>query len=289
MEGQTLYAGFILIMTTGLFMGFLHSIMPCEDKAIFVFYVFGVARDWKQAFRILVFYSAGFMFMNVTLGTLVSFFSGLFSKYLIQTEGRFIMNGIAAFSLIFSGGLMLFRLRKHKYLPHSDQLQELSQNIGLLRKRKRTAFLLGILAAIPPCIVETAVYILGIGYSATYGWGNGVWVFFFFSLGTFIGLIPFTFMGTIHGRLDKSLKSNSFLKIKEKVQNINIITSKTNNIEEDKENLGPQENEDLSKTKRNISKIELFSAYFLIFMGMVFLILAILKYDLLIVNINDYV
>ena len=45
-----------------------------------------------------------------------------------------------------------------KSMPQGDTPQELIENLPTLRSRKRTSFLLGILAGIPPCIFEIEIY-----------------------------------------------------------------------------------------------------------------------------------
>jgi len=297
---ESSYGGFVLISWTGIFLGFLHSIMPCEDKAIFCFYAFGVARDWKQALRIVNFYGLGLMIMNLAIGTILTYFAAMVGPFLQETIGVFVINGLASLSLIISGIIMLYQIKKNKYLPHASQLQDLTEGLGHLQSRKRTAFILGLLAGIPPCIFEIAVYLHGITLSTTYGWGNGVWVFFFFGIGTWIGLIPLAILGTMSGRLSKWLRGSSFRRIRDKFKTVkekNLSIRPKSENQDGKDGKDSKRNEASSKErhsndvitkpvknqkekhKKNYSKIEIYSAIILILLGIVFLVLAILQID----------
>jgi sulfite exporter TauE/SafE len=274
-------AGFFLILWTGLMLGFLHSIMPCEDKAILIFFAFGVARDRKQAFRIVNYYGFGLFLMNLIIGTIITYFGALLG-YNVNIN-RNILTGIMAIALIISGIIMLSRLQKQAYWPHSDQLQEITEGLSTLRSRKRTAFLLGMLAGIPPCIFEMAVYISGVSFAVSYGWGNGVWTIFFFGIGTWIGLYPLALVGTVHGKLSKMLRSSSVQKMQDRLR------IKRKEIPSPNADAAPSEISDTSDTSdtsvkkpiSHVSRIEKFSAYSLIMFGIVFLILAIMQIDII--------
>ncbi|MHA1745086.1 MAG: urease accessory protein UreH domain-containing protein, partial [Promethearchaeota archaeon] len=274
-------AGFFLILWTGLMLGFLHSIMPCEDKAILIFFAFGVARDRKQAFRIVNYYGFGLFLMNLIIGTIITYFGALLG-YNVNIN-RNILTGIAAIALIISGIVMLFRLKKQAYWPHSDQLQEITEGLSTLRSRKRTAFLLGMLAGIPPCIFEMAVYISGVSFAVSYGWGNGVWTIFFFGIGTWIGLYPLALVGTVHGKLSKMLRSSSVQKMQDRLRFKRKETSSPAADAIPSEISESSEPSDIAEKKpvSTVSRIEKLSAYSLIMFGIVFLILAILQIDII--------
>lgn len=309
-------AGFSLIIWTGLFLGFLHSIMPCEEKAVFCFYAFGVARDWRQAFRIVNFYGAGLFVVNFLIGGIITYVGAIFGAFISIEEFRFVWNGIAAGVLILSGTIMLIQLKKKRYFPHSDQFQELSESLTTLRSRKRTAFLLGMLAAIPPCIFETAVYLQAISISVNYGWGNGTWTVFFFGIGTWLGLYPLTLVGTASGKISKVLKGSMMNRLQERMNgqtnesramDSGISTEQNNSIDldlnEEKDethstpnitlNVGPSysskyttDPEKEKKKKKAIrrskySRLEMFSAWTMIVFGVVFLLLAFFRVDII--------
>ncbi|WP_371805786.1 urease accessory protein UreH domain-containing protein [Candidatus Lokiarchaeum ossiferum] len=263
--------GFFFIIWTGFFLGVLHTIMPCEDKFVFCFYAFGVARDWKQAFRIVNFYGAGLFIMNLILGTIITWFS----KILVETFSNIepaIWNYLVAFSLTLSGIIMIYQIRKKTYWPHSDQFQELTESISTLRAKKRTALLLGLLAGIPPCIFELGVYFEAAFLAGNYGWGNGVWIIFFFGIGTWLGLYPLVFIGTMSGKLSKSMKNSSIQRLQQKIKN--KIRRQKKVVDEESEDI--LEKDEIS----SYSKLEYFSAWSLIGIGGVFLLFGIFKVEL---------
>jgi sulfite exporter TauE/SafE len=259
----------ILVFWTGIFLGILHTIMPCEDKAIFCFYAFGVSRDWKQAFRILNLYGLGLFLMNFIIGVIISYFAAAVGTFFRTIINPYIFNMVGAASLIISGIVMIAQLHKNRYYPHIDQLQELGENLPNLRSRKRTAFLLGLLAGIPPCIFEIAIYLQAINISVIYGWGNGALVLFFFGIGTWLGLIPLAVLGSASGRLSKFIQQNILQR-----QNRTRILGKEEN--QDKDPKGTEDSKETKEKSKSLAsyKIEIVSAIALIVLGVIFLILA---------------
>ncbi len=288
--------GFSLILWTGLFFGILHTIIPCNEKFVFCFYAFGVARDWKQAFRIVNFYGAGLMLMNLLIGGTVSYIGAVVSSFFdVHEDFRFVWNGISGFVLILSGTIMFIQLKRKKYWPHTDQFQELTENLGTLKSRKRTSFLLGMLAGIPPCLFEMAIYGWAITFSASYGWGNGTWTVFFYGIGTWLGLYPLALLVSAGGKLSKAFKGSTLQRMQEKMGMRKTETSPIEKVEiaEEAENdanssvidstTKPDSSNKKKKKKGHTrsSLIELLSAWALILLGILFLFLAFFKIDIL--------
>ena len=266
---------FSLAVWSGFFLGLLHTLMPCEDKFIFCFYAFGVSRDWKQAFRIVNFYGFGLFLTNLIIGTILSYISSILGQTLLENldRYRYLINALSGIFLIISGLIMIFQIMKKKYWPHSDQLQELIENLPTLRSRKRTGFLLGVLAGIPPCIFEIGIYTYASLTSATNGWGNGVWIVFFFGIGTWLGLIPLAILGTMSGKISKYFQKTSFTRFNfkfKKKKEIDPLESEANN-----------DNINDSEQKISIFNLEILSAGFMVAVGVVFLILAILNINII--------
>jgi len=266
---------FSLAVWSGFFLGLLHTLMPCEDKFIFCFYAFGVSRDWKQAFRIVNFYGFGLFLTNLIIGTILSYISSILGQTLLENidRYRYLINALSGLFLIISGVIMLYQILKKKYRPHSDQLQELIENLPTLRSRKRTGFLLGVLAGIPPCIFEIGIYTYASLTSISNGWGNGVWIVFFFGIGTWLGLIPLAILGTMSGKVSKFLQKTSFTRLNfkfKKKKEIDPLESETDDdIITD------------SEQKFSIFNLEILSAAFMVTMGIVFFILAILNINII--------
>ncbi len=56
-----------IIFLPAFLLGLLHTAMPCEDKALFCFYSFGVTKDPKSSLFILILYGLGLMTANLTI------------------------------------------------------------------------------------------------------------------------------------------------------------------------------------------------------------------------------
>lgn len=281
------YPGFAIMAGTGILLGILHTIMPCEDKFIFCFYAFGVAKDGKQAIRILNFYGLGLLIMNLIIGTTLSYIAAIFGH--VFTENlRNLWIYIGSLSMILSGIIMLIQLKRRKYWPHSEQLLELTDNLPRLKKRKRTSFLLGMLAGIPPCVFEIAVYSIAIAVGGRYGWGNGTWITFFFGIGTWIGLYPLAIFGTMGGKLSQMLKTTSFRRLKARLSRKAAVTSSSKSNKNAIKNQDPEEDYENKQIQPEVAEevkhpkpfVEFFSGAFLILLGMIILILSLLDIDL---------
>jgi len=273
------YGPFTFVLWTGFFLGILHTIMPCEDKFIFCFYAFGVSRDWKQAFRIVNFYGFGLFLTNFIIGAIISYVSSILGLTLLENLNGYLINALSGITLIISGLIMIFQIRRKKYWPHSEQLQELIENLPTLRSRKRTSFLLGILAGIPPCIFEIAIYTHASILSIEYGWGNGVWTVFFFGIGTWLGLIPLALLGTMSGRISKFIQKTSFARFQFK-SNLMKKKDKIENLEAKTEDIDDEDKESSQKL-RNDYRIEIVSSGLMIAIGILFLFFAYFKIDII--------
>ncbi|MHA1766153.1 MAG: urease accessory protein UreH domain-containing protein [Promethearchaeota archaeon] len=271
------YGPFAFVIWTGFFLGILHTIMPCEDKFIFCFYAFGVSRDWKQAFRIVNFYGFGLFLTNFIIGAILSYISSILGLTLLENFNGYFINALSGITLIISGIIMIFQLKKNRYWPHSEQLQELIENLPTLRSRKRTGFLLGVLAGIPPCIFEIAIYTHASLLSIEYGWGNGLWTIFFFGIGTWLGLIPLAFLGTMSGGIAKFFQKTSIARFQFKFKH---IKRKNQILNQEQEDLEIDATND-SEKKHNNFKIENISAGLMIIIGVLLVILAWLNVDII--------
>ena len=163
----------LLVFWPSFIFGILHTIMPCEDKAIFVFYSFGVSRDTKHALKILSIYGSGLFSANMLVGTGLSVSAAFMGPILQQSVDRFFWNALSALSFVVAGVYMLIALYKNKYFPHKDQVKDITDGLPSLRRRKRAAFFLGFLAGVPPCVFELTIYTYAMGTSLIYGWLNG--------------------------------------------------------------------------------------------------------------------
>ncbi len=159
--------------------------MPCEDKAIFCFWSFGVSKDWKSSMVMLSIYGAGLMTANVAIGTLASLFSLFFT--FIPTE-NYVNNFFGALVSCIVSVFMLIYIITHHYAPHSKYADELKMDIDW--DRKRTPYVIGVLAGLPPCIFEILIYTQCFTWTLSYGLLSGFLTIVTFSVGTFLGLFP---------------------------------------------------------------------------------------------------
>ena len=57
----------IVFFGPAFLLGFLHTFIPCEDKAIFFFWSFGISKKPKRSVLILVLYGLGIMGANLII------------------------------------------------------------------------------------------------------------------------------------------------------------------------------------------------------------------------------
>ena len=177
-----------IIFLPAFLLGLLHTIMPCEDKALFCFYSFGVTKDSKSSFFILILYGLGLMTANLTIAIisiLISLIPLIFLPTVVLDPHTITFFG--AFSSTFVAIIFLFFITRKDYLPHSkykDSIMNLDWN------KRRTPYIFGLLAGFPPCLFELYIYTQCLIFSLSYGWLEGFFTVFYFSLGTLIGLFP---------------------------------------------------------------------------------------------------
>lgn len=169
--------------------GIFHTIIPCEDKAIFFFWSLGIAKSPKRSALILVLYGLGLMFTNLliaVIATLIIFTPNFFipgfrlDPYLISFFGA-LSYTIAAIVLFFfitkSNYTQKIHTRYKDYITHLDW------------EKNRTPFLFGTIVGFAPCIFEFIIYSQAIILATTKGPLMGPLYVFYFGVGTFVGLI----------------------------------------------------------------------------------------------------
>ncbi|MHA1821133.1 MAG: urease accessory protein UreH domain-containing protein [Promethearchaeota archaeon] len=264
-----------LIFWPGFFWGILHTLMPCEDKTIFFFYTFGVSRDSKEAFKILNMYALGLLSMNMIIGTMASIFGGIiFAKF-----SPLFNNALGALSIIISGIYMFIQVIRKRFSPHSHQKDEIietfNQRAG--RFKKRTSFLLGILAGIPPCIFEISIYSSAVAYSASAGIINGIGLVLFYGLGTWLGFIPLMLFGLI-GPFARNYLNNRQRK-KNHQKSLNATAANISKYEDEIEPYYSEEEGNTDSTEQGIDYgkiIEIISSLTMVLIGIILFILALL-------------
>lgn len=187
---------FLIIFIPAFTLGFLHTAIPCEDKAIFFFWSFGIAKTPKKSIGILVLYGIGLMTSNIIIagGTILTSF---IPKLIIPDPDPHVINFFGAFTSMFAGIFLLFFITRKGYMPHSKYSKSI---VSLNWESMKTPYLFGILVGFAPCIFELIIYSQCLQYSIGYGFIEGFLVVFYFSFGTFIGLFPLALAkhGTSH-------------------------------------------------------------------------------------------
>jgi sulfite exporter TauE/SafE len=190
-------------------LGILHTAIPCEDKAIFFFWSFGISKTPKKSIFILVLYGIGLISSNMIIasGTILV---SLVPRFIIPglVSNPYVINFFGAFTSMFAGIFLLFFITRRDYMPHSKY----SDDIATLNwESKKTPYLFGVLAGFAPCIFELIIYSQCLQFSLGYGFIEGFLVVLYFSLGTFIGLFPLALakQGTTHIVKPKKNRKNT--------------------------------------------------------------------------------
>ncbi|MHA1734133.1 MAG: urease accessory protein UreH domain-containing protein [Promethearchaeota archaeon] len=182
-------------------LGLFHAIFPCEDKAIFGFYAFGVSRDWRSALNLINFFGLGLIVGNLLVSLVFIFFiGGIVLDFLPEN----FLNYLAAGTMMIAGIVMFVLVSRDKIgsEPTSEDFGE------FVSGKKRHAFLLGVLSGIPPCFMELTIYIQAALWSAQSGWYTGLAGVLFFGVGTWLGLFPLGLVGILGSETKKKVKKS---------------------------------------------------------------------------------
>ncbi len=180
----------LVVFAPAILLGILHTAIPCEDKAIFFFWSFGISKTPTRSLFTLTLYGLGLMSSNMIIATgiiLISFIPHIFFPEIIPDP--FTINFFGALISMFTGFILFFFILRRNYSPHSKHKDEIPQ---LNWDKKKTPYLFGILAGFAPCTFEFFIYSQCLQYSLGGGFGfiNGIFTVLYFSIGTFIGLFP---------------------------------------------------------------------------------------------------
>ena len=179
---------YLIIFMPAFLLGILHTAIPCEDKAIFFFWSFGIAKTPKKSISILALYGLGLICANMIIASITVLVTQI-PRFVFPafSPDYYLINFFGALTSLLAGIVILFFLTKRDYMPHSRYSQEIST---LEWEKKKTPYFFGILAGFAPCIFELIIYSQSFQFSLGYGFIEGLLVVFYFSLGTFVGLFP---------------------------------------------------------------------------------------------------
>lgn len=183
-----LFLQYFIIFMPAFLLGILHTILPCEDKSIFFFWSFGVAKTPLRSLLILTLYGFGLMSANMIIA-FISIGIGFIPLFFGIIPDSHTINFFGAISSTFAAIFLLFFITRREYLPHSKS--KYKESIPLLNWEKlRTPYGFGFIAGFAPCIFELIIYSQCLQFFLSYGIFEGVFIVFYFSLGTFLGLFP---------------------------------------------------------------------------------------------------
>ncbi|MFO8019753.1 MAG: sulfite exporter TauE/SafE family protein [Promethearchaeia archaeon] len=177
---------YFIVLFPAFVIGILHTLMPCEDKAIFFFWSFGISKNVKNSLLILILYGLGLIGANMSIAFITVILTFI-PRLLGSIPKPYVINFFGAFSSTFAAVFLLFFIMRRDYAPHNYYKDEL---IKLNWEKKRTPFFFGMLAGYPPCVFELFIYSQSFTCALSYGSLEGIITVFYFSLGTFIGLFP---------------------------------------------------------------------------------------------------
>lgn len=197
----------LLIFAPAFLLGILHTFIPCEDKAIFFFWSFGISKTPKKSFIILILYGLGLISSNLIIAVItviISFIPQILIPHIIP--GATTINFFGALTSMFAGIILLFFITRRGYIPHSKRKDEIFQ---FNWEKKKTPYLFGIVAGFAPCIFEFIIYTQCLTYSLVipFGFIDGIFTVFYFSIGTFVGLFPLALAKQGTARILKSKES----------------------------------------------------------------------------------
>ncbi|TXT61566.1 MAG: conserved membrane protein of unknown function [Promethearchaeota archaeon] len=176
----------LLIFFPAFIIGILHTALPCEDKAIFLFWSFGIAKNAKRSLAILILYGFGLISSNMIIA-FVSVLVTLIPEIFGIHPSPFLINFMGSLSSTVAAIVLLFLVMYKDYIPHSKLKEDIT---NLDWNRYRTPFLFGVLTGFTPCIFELIIYSQCVTLSLSYNYIPGLLTVFYFSLGTFVGLFP---------------------------------------------------------------------------------------------------
>ena len=184
------FAPLLVVFAPAFLLGILHTAIPCEDKAIFFFWSFGISKTPTRSLLTLILYGIGLISSNliIAFGIIsISLIPHIFFPHIIPEA--YTINFFGAIVAMIIGFILLILILRRDYSPHSKHKDEIPQ---FNWEKKKTPYLLGILAGFAPCTFEFIIYSQCFQYALGGGFGfiDAFFTVVYFSLGTFIGLFP---------------------------------------------------------------------------------------------------
>jgi sulfite exporter TauE/SafE len=185
-----------LSLAAAFVVGLVHTLEPCEDKAIVSLFVFWAAKKLSQAIGLVVLYGLGMAVADTAMGFILSYV-GVKWLEIVRTP---LEIAAGAITLIF--GLFMLRGKELTHVGHHHGETAAPANSKLMHWYSILGF--GIVRGLPPCPIEIAMLL----WAASLGnvW-RGTATIFIFGLGTTVGLIP---LGLIMGGISSAINRTKY-------------------------------------------------------------------------------
>ncbi len=195
-----------LSLAAAFIIGLVHTLEPCEDKAIVSLFVFWATKKLAQAVGLVVLYGLGMALADTAMGFVLSYI-GVRWLDVIRTPLE-VTAGVI--TIVF--GLFMLRGRELGHIGHHHGEAVSATNPKSLSWYGILGF--GIVRGLPPCPIEIAVLM----WAASLGdvW-RGTATVFVFGLGTTVGLIP---LGLIMGGIASAISKTRYERFVPKISAI---------------------------------------------------------------------
>ena len=183
-------------LAAAFLLGLVHTLEPCEDKAVVSLFVFWATKKLVHAIGLVVLYGLGMALVDTIMGFILSYV-GVTWLEAIKTPLEITAGAI---TVVF--GIFMLRGGELAHIGHHHG--EAASGTTSKLTRWYTILGLGMVRGLPPCPIEVAVLI----WAASIG---NVWLgtatVFVFGLGTTIGLIP---LGLVMGSLTSVISKTRY-------------------------------------------------------------------------------
>jgi sulfite exporter TauE/SafE len=192
-----------LSLAAAFVVGLVHTLEPCEDKAVVSLFVFWATKKLAHAVGLVVLYGLGMALADTAMGFVLSYV-GVRWLDIVRTPLEITAGAI---TLIF--GFFMLRGKELTHIGHHHGEAVAPTNTKLLHWRAILGF--GIVRGLPPCPLEVAMLL----WAASLGniW-RGTATVFVFGLGTTVGLIP---LGLIMGGISSAISRTRYESIVPKI------------------------------------------------------------------------
>jgi sulfite exporter TauE/SafE len=183
-------------LAAAFLLGLVHTLEPCEDKAVVSLFVFWATKKLLHAIGLVVLYGLGMALVDTIMGFILSYVGVTW----LETLKTPLEITAGAITVVF--GVFMLRGGELTHLGHHHG--EAASGTTSKLTRWYTILGLGMVRGLPPCPIEVAVLI----WAASIG---NIWLgtatVFVFGLGTTIGLIP---LGLVMGSLTSVISKSRY-------------------------------------------------------------------------------